>query len=82
MLEENGGNGNYESCGNMGSFSGFNTVGRFAKTRLVSTRSEHKVRSGMPKTAVNYYNMRKGLYLKNGGRGMSASRQKPRVAMT
>jgi len=30
---------------------------------------------GMPKTAINYYNLRKGLYLKNGGRGMSASRQ-------
>jgi hypothetical protein len=30
---------------------------------------------GMPKTAINYYNLRKGLYLKNGGRGMSASRE-------
>ena len=29
----------------------------------------------MPKTAINYYNLRKGLYLKNGGRGRSASRQ-------
>ena len=23
----------------------------------------------MPKTAINYYNLRKGLYLKNSGRG-------------
>ena len=36
-------------------------------TRLVSTRrTDHKSRSGMPKTAINYYNLRKGLYLKNG----------------
>ena len=31
----------------------------------------------MPKTAINYYNLRKGLYLKNGGRGaQSATRSK------
>ena len=34
----------------------------------------------MPKTAVNYYNLRKGLYLKNGApRGYSASRQNSRL---
>ncbi len=30
----------------------------------------------MPKTAINYYNLRKGLYLKNGGsRGLMMSRE-------
>ena len=45
-------------------------------TRLVSTRrTDPKARSIMPKTAINYYNLRKGLYLKNGGtRGLSLSR--------
>ena len=33
----------------------------------------------MPKTAINYYNLKKGLYLKNSGRGANGngmSRQK------
>ena len=38
------------------------------KPRLMSTRrADPKARSGMPKTAVNYYNLCKGLYLKNSG---------------
>lgn len=46
-------------------------------TRLISTRrTDLKARSIMPKTAINYYNLRKGLYLKNSGtRGMSLSRE-------
>lgn len=31
----------------------------------------------MPKNAVNYYNLRKGLYLKNQGRGMSGVSRQP-----
>ena len=43
------------------------------QTKLVSTRrTDPKARSFMPKNALNYYNLRKGLYLKNGGsRGAS-----------
>ena len=42
-------------------------------TKLVSTRrTEPNSRSYMPKNAINYYNLRKGLYLKNGAsRGAS-----------
>lgn len=29
----------------------------------------------MPKTAINFYNLRKGLYLKNGAQNSSVSRQ-------
>ena len=36
----------------------------------------------MPKTAVNYYNLRKGLYLKNGARGHSLSRDQTRAVGT
>ena len=44
------------------------TQNRFSAkpTRLVSTRKTGTSRSGMPKTAINYYNLRKGLYIKNG----------------
>ena len=37
----------------------------------------------MPKTAINYYNLRKGLYLKNGGsRGASMSRESSKAIVT
>lgn len=52
-----------------------NSFGRTNTLRFVSTRKpDMNALSIMPKTAVNYYNLRKGLYLKNQGRGMSASR--------
>ena len=49
---------------------------RFMKpAKLVSTkRTDLNARSIMPKTAINYYNLRKGLYLKTGGRNVSLSR--------
>ena len=61
---------NYESLASRG----FNRIGanRFTQTtKLISTRRTdlNKQRSIMPKTAINYYNLRKGLYLKNAGRG-------------
>ena len=70
---------NYESLG--GNTRGFNRINanRFTQTaKLISTRkTDLKQRSIMPKTAINYYNLRKGLYLKNSGRGgNSTSRQK------
>lgn len=71
---------NYESLG--GNARGFNRISanRFTQTaKLISTRRTdlNKNRSIMPKTAINYYNLRKGLYLKNSGRGAnSISRQK------
>ena len=37
------------------------------KPRLMSTRRADPKNSIMPKTAVNYYNLCKGLYLKNSG---------------
>ena len=40
----------------------------FNQPRLISTRrTDPKARSIMPKNAFNYYNLRKGLYLKNSG---------------
>lgn len=42
---------------------------------MATRRTEHhRTRSALPKTAINYYNLRKGLYLKNGGRGTNTSR--------
>ena len=57
---------------------------RQGKTRLISTRkTDQSARSVMPKTAINYYNLRKGLYLKNGGsRGASMSRESSKAIVT
>lgn len=39
-------------------------------TKLVSARrTDSKAQSIMPKTAINFYNLRKGLYIKNGNTG-------------
>ena len=77
--------GNYESlvAGHVQS-ANFRRVNpnRFTKTaKLISTRRTdgNAARSAMPKTAINFYNMRKGLYLKNGGRGMSLSRENSKM---
>ena len=50
--------------------------GRFAnrpnKTRIMSVRrTDTRPTSMMPKTAINFYNLRKGLYLKNGAQSVS-----------
>jgi len=56
--------------------------GRFYKnrhnktTKLMSVRQTNsRAQSIMPKTAINFYNLRKGLYLKNGAHHGSVSRQ-------
>ena len=56
--------------------------GRFGKsshnktTRIMSVRrTDSRPQSILPKTAINFYNLRKGLYLKNGVQHFSVSRQ-------
>ena len=57
-------------------FRGHKTSKLSNQTKLVSTRrTDLKARSIMPKNAMNYYNLRKGLYLKNSG-SHGASNQK------
>ena len=50
-------------------------------TKLISTRrTDTSSKSVLPKTAINYYNLRKGLYLKNAGsRGTVISRESSRA---
>ena len=76
---------NYESTA--GTAKGFQITkgNRFNQTaKLISTRrTDPKARSAMPKNAVNYYNLRKGLYLKNGSsRKDNTSRSTSRIAKT
>ena len=54
--------------------------GRFGKNTNTKTTKIMSVRRidskpQMPKTAINFYNLRKGLYLKNGGMAGGVSRQ-------
>lgn len=40
---------------------------RFKTSRIMSVRrTEQMPKSILPKTAINFYNLRKGLYIKNG----------------